>query len=134
MKPSDSLELPRSNQRPAGVTVDVIRRVVETGYDLPPGATRRRTNAPRISHARHVAMFLIRQLLGYSLPHIGRSYGGYHHSTVLYAIQHVKKAIAKDEQASSAIRELRRKIESTPPAPRAEVNDKLKLPEQRLFT
>jgi len=44
-----------------------------------------------IVRARQIAMFLCRELLGSSFPSLGRVFGGKDHSTVLYAVNKVKK-------------------------------------------
>ena len=41
---------------------------------------------------RHVAMWVVRETTGASLPRIGRAFGGRDHTTVLYAVRKVEAA------------------------------------------
>lgn len=41
--------------------------------------------------ARHVAMFLVREVLKFSFPTIGREFGGRDHTTVMHACQRVAR-------------------------------------------
>jgi chromosomal replication initiator protein len=45
---------------------------------------------------RQVAMYLCKNLTHASLPEIGRSFGGKHHSTVIHSIRKVE-ALRKDD-------------------------------------
>jgi len=55
----------------------------------------RRRTAP-IALARQAAMFLMRKLLGLSLKEIGRFFGGKDHTTVLHAIEKIKRLKEED--------------------------------------
>lgn len=47
-------------------------------------------HAYRVSHPRQVAMYLARALTSHSLPRIGKSFGGRHHTTVLLSVRAVE--------------------------------------------
>jgi chromosomal replication initiator protein len=49
-----------------------------------------RNNAKSISMPRQIAMYLCKSLTNASLPEIGRSFGGKHHSTVIHSIRKVE--------------------------------------------
>jgi chromosomal replication initiator protein len=46
-----------------------------------------------VVRARHVAMFLCRELTTHSLPAIGRSFGMRDHTTVMHALRRVQEEI-----------------------------------------
>src|SRR6185295_14513009 len=62
------------------VNMDTIVRAVAERYSLQPAQLKQKTNAHIISRPRQVAMYLIKELTGASLPEIGRAFGGKHHT------------------------------------------------------
>lgn len=60
--------------------------------------------------ARQVAMYLMRQLTDWSLPAIGRSFGGRDHTTVLHACKCIAAKIALDKAFSNLIEDLAKEI------------------------
>lgn len=59
---------------------------------------------------RQVAMYLMRDLTDYSLPSIGKAFGGRDHSTVLHACKKIEEKLAEDKNFESLIMELSRQI------------------------
>jgi len=57
--------------------------------------------------ARHVAIFLTRELTDLSLPQIGRLYGGRDHSTVLNSLRRIEAGIADDSELAARVQDLR---------------------------
>jgi len=66
-----------------------------------------------ISHARHLAMYLSRELTSSSLPRIGKSFGGRDHSTVIYAISKISDLIKTDRTVYMQIQEITNKIKTS---------------------
>ena len=66
-----------------------------------------------ISHARHLAMYLSRDLTSSSLPRIGKSFGDRDHSTVIYAISKISDLIKTDRDVYRQIQEITNKIKSS---------------------
>ena len=52
---------------------------------------------------RQIAMYLCKSLTHASLPEIGRSFGGKHHSTVIHSIRKVEDLRKKDADFNSLI-------------------------------
>lgn len=78
--------------------VRAICEMVALAYDLPDGSwLLKRTNEHYISRPRHLAMYLTRRITGWSLPQVGRAFGGYHHTTVLYALEQAQRALLEPE-------------------------------------
>src|SRR4030065_55817 len=65
-----------------------------------------------ISHARHLAMYLSRELTSSSLPSIGKSFGNRDHSTVIYAISKIADLINTDRTVYMQIQEITNKIKN----------------------
>ena len=63
-----------------------------------------------VSKARQVAMYLMRELSPISLQSIGSRFGGKDHSTVVHAINSVKKEMASDPSFARLIESLKNSI------------------------
>jgi chromosomal replication initiator protein len=57
---------------------------------------RSRNNSKSIAMPRQIAMYLCKALTHASLPEIGRSFGGKHHSTVIHSIRKVEEMRKRD--------------------------------------
>jgi chromosomal replication initiator protein len=73
------------------VTVEVIQKYVADYYHLKPADLKARNNSKSVARPRQIAMYLCKMLTNASLPEIGRSFGGKHHSTVIHSIKMVEK-------------------------------------------
>jgi chromosomal replication initiator protein len=71
---------------------------------------RGRTRA--LVQARHVAMYLARELTGSSLTEIGRFFGGLSHSTVKHGVDKVERQCAEDPQFADLVSRLKRRLSS----------------------
>ena len=60
-------------------------------------------NSKSVAKPRQIAMFLCKSLTHASLPEIGRSFGGKHHSTVIHSIRKVNEMRKKDGDFNSLI-------------------------------
>ena len=63
------------------------------------GSSRKRA----VSRARQMAMYLLRQHTSLSLDQIGQRFGGKNHTTVLYAVRRVRKALADDPELAQQL-------------------------------
>ena len=59
-----------------------------------------------LAQCRQVAMYLCRELTSLSLPRIGEVFGGRDHTTVMYAIERVKKIMETDREVYDRVQEL----------------------------
>ncbi len=73
------------------VTIEVIQKYIADYYHLKPSDLKARNNSKSVARPRQVAMYLCKMLTSASLPEIGRSFGGKHHSTVIHSIRMVEK-------------------------------------------
>jgi chromosomal replication initiator protein len=73
------------------VTPDAIIKLVADYFNHKPAALKSKSNKQTIAFPRQIAMFLCKELTPLSLPDIGRSFGGKHHSTVIHSIRKVQK-------------------------------------------
>ncbi len=87
-----------------------ILRVVAEHYGVRPEELRGRGRSKEVVLPRQVAMYLIRELTGASLPEIGQFFQGRDHTTVLYAIQKVQELREQDPAMRQLLRELQEQL------------------------
>ncbi|MBL8212293.1 MAG: chromosomal replication initiator protein DnaA [Bryobacterales bacterium] len=85
---------------------DHIIKAVAERFNVQPQQLKAKTNAHSISYPRQIAMYLIKELTGASLPEIGRMFGNKHHTTVLHSIQKIELRRQKDHDLNSLLHNL----------------------------
>jgi len=85
------------------VTIEIIQKFVADYYNLKLVDLKSRNNSKSVAMPRQVAMYLCKSLTHASLPEIGRSFGGKHHSTVIHSIRKVEQMRKKDGDFNSLI-------------------------------
>jgi len=85
------------------VTIEAIQKFVADYYNLKLAELKSRNNSKSVAMPRQVAMYLCKSLTHASLPEIGRSFGGKHHSTVIHSIRKVEELRHKDAVFNSLI-------------------------------
>jgi len=85
------------------VTIDHIQKFVSDYYQLKLADLKSRNNSKSIAMPRQVAMYLCKALTHASLPEIGRSFGGKHHSTVIHSIRKVEAMRKGDAQFNTLL-------------------------------
>jgi chromosomal replication initiator protein len=78
------------------VTIEIIQKFVADYYNLKMIDLKSRNNSKSVAKPRQIAMYLCKALTHASLPEIGRSFGGKHHSTVIHSIRKVEDLRKKD--------------------------------------
>jgi len=78
------------------VTIEAIQKFVADYYNLKMLDLKSRNNSKSVAMPRQIAMYLCKSLTHASLPEIGRSFGGKHHSTVIHSIRKVEDLRKKD--------------------------------------
>ncbi len=73
-----------------------VLSVVADYYNLTPNQLTGRNRTSQVSLARHIAMYLMRNLLDLPFSKVGKAFGGKDHSTVMNAIQKVEKLLKND--------------------------------------
>jgi chromosomal replication initiator protein len=85
------------------VTIETIQKFVSDYYQLKVGELKSRNNSKSVAMPRQIAMYLCKTLTHASLPEIGRSFGGKHHSTVIHSIKKVDEMRKRDADFNSLI-------------------------------
>lgn len=89
---------------------DTLLRIVAEHFQLTDKEICGRKRTKEIAGARQIAMYLLREEHGLSLPAIGTLLGGRDHSTVRYGIEKITDELAENESLRQAIATLREKI------------------------
>jgi chromosomal replication initiator protein len=104
-----SLELAREvlrnviDQDDKAVTIEAIQKFVADYFQLKVSELKSRNNSKSIAMPRQMAMYLCKSLTHASLPEIGRSFGGKHHSTVIHSIKKVDELRKHDKDFNNQI-------------------------------
>lgn len=91
------------DQDEKAVTIETIQRFVSNYYQLKIGELKSRNNSKSIAMPRQIAMYLCKSLTNASLPEIGRSFGGKHHSTVIHSLKKIEELRKRDRDFNSLI-------------------------------
>ena len=93
------------------ITIDRIQQNVAEYFGLRTNELSSRSNARRITHPRQIAMYLCRQLTRYSLPEIGRAFGGKHHSTVIHSVRKVEHDCRTNDEIHRTVNSLKEALQ-----------------------
>jgi chromosomal replication initiator protein len=85
------------------VTIEIIQKFVAGYYNLKLADLKSRNNSKSVVMPRQVAMYLCNSLTHASLPEIGRSFGGKHHSTVIHSIRKIDGLRKRNQDFNSMI-------------------------------
>ena len=91
------------DQDAKAVTIESIQKHISDYYQLKVGELKSRNNSKSIAMPRQIAMYLSKSLTNASLPEIGRSFGGKHHSTVIHSIKKVEEMRKTDHDFNNLI-------------------------------
>ena len=92
------------------ITIEQIQKFVADYYHLKLSELKSRNNSKSVAMPRQVAMYLCKALTHASLPEIGRSFGGKHHSTVIHSIKKVEELRKKNSDFDKLISNLLEQI------------------------
>lgn len=91
---------------------ETILSVVSEFYGLSVEDVRGSKRLRPLVHARHVAMYLIRDLLdNYSYPMIARIFDGRNHTTVISGVEKIREQLAVNAELLAQINQLKRRLQ-----------------------
>jgi chromosomal replication initiator protein len=90
-------------QEEKAVTIEIIQKFVADYYQLKVQDLKSKNNSKSVAIPRQVAMYLCKALTHASLPEIGRSFGGKHHSTVIHSIRKIDEMRRRDGDFNNLI-------------------------------
>ena len=84
-------------------TIEMVQRFVANYYQLKIADLKSRSSSRTVALPRQIAMYICRSLTNSSLPQIGRSFGGKHHSTVIHSIRKIEDRRKRDREFNTLI-------------------------------
>ena len=94
------------------VNTEYILSVVANYFNITSDEILSNKRTQEIAHARHIAMFLMREFTDFSLPKIGKELGGKNHATILNGIKNIQKSMENNEDTRKVVEELRKNLEN----------------------
>ena len=84
-------------------TIEMVQRFVANYYQLKIADLKSRSSSKAVALPRQIAMYICRSLTNSSLPQIGKSFGGKHHSTVIHSIRKIEDHRKRDREFNTLI-------------------------------
>ncbi len=98
------------------ITVQTVQKVVARFYGMTVQQLLERTRRHAIARPRQVAMHLASRLTHASLPDIGKRFGGFDHTTIMYARDKITELMGEDAKLRGEVDALTRLIRREPGA------------------
>ena len=92
------------------VSVAVIQQVVAQHFQITVDDLNAKRRTSELAFARHVAMYLCRELAKSSFPEIARKFGGRDHATVIHACRKISRCIKEDPRVSAVVSEIAQRL------------------------
>lgn len=93
------------------ITIEEIQRKVAEHYNIKLIDMHSARRSRYIARPRQIAMYLTKKLTQYSLPEIGRRFGGKDHTTVIHAIKTIEMLIEKRKEIADDVALLSRMLQ-----------------------
>ncbi|MEB3288170.1 MAG: chromosomal replication initiator protein DnaA [Vampirovibrionales bacterium] len=96
----------------AQISKDRMIEIVAAYYHLSADDLKSPSRAKDVSHARQVAIYILRSLTEASFPKIGDLLGGRKHTTILYAYEKMKEQLDRHPSLAQQIQEITTRVKS----------------------
>ena len=94
------------------ITIESIQNTVAEHFLIPNNLIAGESRKKEVASARHIAMYLSKQLTASSLKTIGLHFGGRDHSTVIHSVKLIERMMSSDSEFSSEIQLLIKKVKN----------------------
>jgi chromosomal replication initiator protein len=95
------------------ITIEYIQKLVAEHFGLPLNALMSNSRRKEVASARHIAIYLAKQLTDSSLKTIGLHFGGRDHSTVIHSLRKAETEIIRDSGLASHVETLVQKARNS---------------------
>jgi len=92
------------------ITIDLIKKLTAEYYSVRIDDMSAKIRTKEIAIARHVAMYIAREVTGSSLPKIGLEFGGRDHTTVIHACEKISGEIQANPDVKGAVETIMTKV------------------------
>ncbi|TAM87631.1 hypothetical protein EPN42_10985 [bacterium] len=100
------VKAPSQRRIPFLPTNAIIEHVADA-FDVQPNAVRASGREPHEVAARHIALYLVRELKNLSYPQLARAFGYRDHTSALYAHNRISRLIDEDDVYRDVVGQLR---------------------------
>lgn len=111
---ANALQAKLSETAERRITVQLVQKVVARHYNMNIQQLLERTRRHAVARPRQVAMFLACKLTQASLPDIGQRFGGFDHTTVMYARDRIAAMVEQDATFKAEIEGVARAVRREP--------------------
>jgi chromosomal replication initiator protein len=111
---ANALQSKLSDAAERRITVQLVQKVVARHYGMSVQQLLERTRRHTIARPRQIAMFLACKMTHASLPDIGQRFGGFDHTTIMYARDRIAALVDQDPNAKAEIEGIARAIRREP--------------------
>lgn len=100
-----------TNDTPTELTVErIIDEVARTFNVSADNIRSQKSRKANISKARHVAIYIVRELTPLSMSLIGEEFGGRHYSTIVYTIQQIERQLETNTKMKETVEDIIKNI------------------------
>ncbi len=95
----------------SSVTIDTIQKVVADHYNISISDMKSKKRNKKVVIPRQIAIYLSRELCGYSYPELGNEFGGKDHTSIMHSYNKISSELKTDPILNSTIQLLTRNIQ-----------------------
>jgi chromosomal replication initiator protein len=99
-----------SPSKQANISIDLVQRVVADFFRMSPIDLKGKKKTKNIVVPRQIAMYIAREMTGYSLTEIGEAFGGRDHATVIHSCDKIESQLRTDPNLEPTLQNLQRQI------------------------
>jgi len=99
-----------SPSKKANMSIELVQKVVADFYQMSFIELKSRKKTQNIVNARQIAMYLARDMTGYSLTEIGEAFGGRDHATVIHSCDKIENQLRTNPNLEPTLQNLQRLI------------------------
>ena len=99
-----------ADPKQGNMSIDIIQRVVAETYNLTPNDLKGKKRSQGIAKARHISIYLSRELTENSLTEIGQSFGDRDHATIINSYRKIEEESRSNSDLYSSLERLKRMI------------------------
>ena len=111
---ANALQAKLSETAERRITVQLVQKVVARHHNMNIQQLLERTRRHAVARPRQIAMFLACKLTQASLPDIGQRFGGFDHTTVMYARDRIAAMVEQDANFKAEIEGIARAVRREP--------------------
>lgn len=92
------------------ITIEVIQKVIAEHYNISVRELTGKSRSQKIAMPRQIAIYIAREMIGYSFPELGNEFGGRDHTTTMHSFEKIDNLLKTDTGLNSTIEMLKREI------------------------